>query len=94
MSTGIEEKLAVKVSEEENAERVKPFGLEMRILLSTEDTGGVFYALVCTHGPGEGPPPHFHTNQEEYFYVLEGTYELTINGSSRRAGPGTMVFLP
>jgi quercetin dioxygenase-like cupin family protein len=89
-----EGKLAVKVSDEESAERVKPFGLEMKILLTTEDTEGAFSALVCTHGPGEGPPPHFHTNQEEYFYVLEGTYELTINGSTRLAGPGTMVFLP
>jgi mannose-6-phosphate isomerase-like protein (cupin superfamily) len=49
---------------------------------------------VCVHEPGVGPPPHFHAEQDEYFYVLEGTYEMTVAGETSVAGPGTMVFLP
>jgi quercetin dioxygenase-like cupin family protein len=82
------------VVSEVTADSVRPFGLEMKVLLTTENTGGAFSAVVCTHQPGEGPPPHFHTEQDEYFYVLEGAYEMTVDGKTSLAGPGTMVFLP
>ena len=28
------------------------------------------------------------------FFVLEGTYELTVGGRTATAGPGTIVFIP
>jgi quercetin dioxygenase-like cupin family protein len=79
---------------EATADSVRPFGLDMKVLLTTENTGGAFSAVVCVHQPGEGPPPHFHTEQDEYFYVLEGAYEMTVDGTTSEVGPGTMVFLP
>ena len=86
--------LKPRIVTEAAADAVRPFGLDMKVLLATEDTGGAFSAVVCVHQPGEGPPPHFHTEQDEYFYVLEGTYEMIVGGETSRAGPGTMVFLP
>ena len=78
----------------DGGETIRPFGLEMKVLLSTEDTGGSFSALYVVHQPGEGPPPHVHYNQEEYFYILEGTYEMTVGDVTQTVGPGTMVFVP
>jgi mannose-6-phosphate isomerase-like protein (cupin superfamily) len=46
------------------------------------------------HRPGEGQPDHFHFSQEEVFFILEGTYELTVGGQTSTVGPGTMVFIP
>ena len=78
----------------EQARAIKPFGLNMRVLLSTEATGGAISVILATHKPGEGPPDHVHFDQEETFFVIEGIYELTVDGRTTVAGPGTIVFIP
>ena len=78
----------------EEALAIKPFGLDMRVLLTTEATGGAISVLMAWHKPGEGPPDHVHFNQEEIFFVVEGTYELTVGGETNTAGAGTIVFIP
>ncbi len=80
---------------DEDGEKITPFGLNMRILASADATGGAVSAIVAEHEPGMGPPPHVHFSQEEMFYVIEGTYEIAINGGAPSvAGPGSFVFLP
>lgn len=78
----------------EDGEAIRPFGLNMQIMLTTEQTGGAFSAIVAEHAPGEGPPPHFHRGQEEYVFVLEGRYEVTVGDVTRTVGPGTIMFIP
>jgi len=78
----------------EQAQRLAPFGLDMKVLLTTEATGGALSVLMAWHKPGEGPPDHVHFNQEEIFFILEGTYELTVDGHTTTAGAGTIVFIP
>src|SRR5215470_5839838 len=78
----------------EQAQAITPFGLDMKVLLTTEATGGAISVLMAWHKPGEGPPDHVHFNQEEVFFVLEGSYELTVGGETKTAGPGTTVFIP
>src|SRR5262245_51826971 len=73
---------------------IKPFGLDMNVLLTTEATGGATSVIVAWHKPGEGPPDHVHFDQEEMFFILEGTYELTVDGQTTTAGAGTIVFIP
>ena len=78
----------------EQALPIKAFGLDLKILLTTEATGGAISVLMGWHKPGEGPPDHVHFNQEEMFFIVEGTYELTIDGRASTAGPGAIVFIP
>jgi len=78
----------------EQASRIKPFGLDMKVLLTTEATGGAISVLMGWHKPGEGPPDHVHFNQEEMFFILEGTYELTVDGHTTTAGAGAIAFIP
>jgi quercetin dioxygenase-like cupin family protein len=66
----------------------------MKILLTTEATGGAISVIIACHKPGEGPPDHVHCNQEEMFFIVEGTYELTVGDQTSTAGPGTLVFIP
>jgi uncharacterized cupin superfamily protein len=73
---------------------LKAFGLDLNVLLTTEATGGAISVLMGWHKPGEGPPDHLHFSQEEVFFILEGTYELTVDGQTSTAGPGTIVFIP
>ena len=74
-NSGIGQKLEPRIVTIESNETIRPFGIDMKVLLNT---GGSFSALYVVHQPGEGPPPHVHYNQEEYFYILEGTYEMTL----------------
>lgn len=47
---------------------------------------------VTTVNPGEAPhAPHRHPD-EELIIVKDGTLEVTINGVTRQAGPGSVVF--
>jgi len=78
----------------EQAPSIKPFGLDLKVLLSTEATGGATSVLMGWLKPGEGPGDHVHFNQEEIFFILEGTYEMTVSGQTTTAGPGTIVFIP
>lgn len=78
----------------DEGEAIKPFGLNMQILVRADQTGGRLSVIVAEHKPGEGPPDHVHFNQEEVFYVLEGTYEVGVDGMTRTVGPGTFVYLP
>ena len=73
---------------------IKPFGLDMKVLLSAEATEGKISVILAAHQPGEGPPDHLHHSQEECFYVIEGTYEMTAGNESRMVGAGTIVYLP
>ena len=86
--------LEAAVIEFEQAPAINAFGLDVRVLLTTEATGGAISVLMAWHKPGEGPPDHVHFNQDEVFFVLEGSYELTVGGETKTAGPGTTVFIP
>jgi quercetin dioxygenase-like cupin family protein len=78
----------------EQALAIRPFGLDMKVLLTTEATGGVISVIMGWHKPGEGPPDHVHFSQEEMFFIVEGTYELTVEDQTSTVGPGSIVFIP
>ena len=86
--------LQATIVKPEQALPLKAFGLDLRVLLTTEATGGAIAVLMGWHKPGEGPSDHVHFSQEEIFFILEGTYELTVGDQTTTAGPGTIVFIP
>jgi quercetin dioxygenase-like cupin family protein len=86
--------LAPKVVTPEQGKTISAFGIPMTVMLRAEETGGAFASLVAEFDPGQGPPPHFHHDHEEYFFILEGQFELTVGGTTTVAGPGSMVFVP
>lgn len=43
---------------------------------------------------GHSPPLHYHVNEDEIFYILDGEFRFTIAGGDRRAGPGMTVVAP
>jgi quercetin dioxygenase-like cupin family protein len=87
-------RLQATVIKPEQALAIKPFGLDMKVLLTTEATGGAISVIIADHKPGEGPPDHVHFSQDEVFFIVEGTYELTVGSQTSTAGPGTIVFIP
>lgn len=86
--------LTPRIVSAETAEPIKPFGIDMKVMLDAAATGGAFSAIVAELKPGEGPPPHLHRDREEYFYVLEGSFRMAVDGQEATIGPGTLVFTP
>jgi len=94
MDTRIVPLLRPVITAPEQAPAIKPFNLDMKVLLTTEDTAGAMSVIMAWHKPGEGPPDHLHFDQEEIFFIVDGRYELTIDGHTSINGSGTLVFVP
>lgn len=77
--------LQARIVKPEEASPLKVFGLDLKVLLTTEATGGAVSVLMGWHKPGEGPSDHVHFSQEEMFFIVEGTYELTVGDQTTTA---------
>jgi len=88
------DKLQPRVVHPDQADRLRPFGIDMKVLLAAEQTGGSFSALIADIKPGDGPPLHLHRGHDEYFFVLEGTYQLQVGDLQQTIGPGTLAYVP
>jgi quercetin dioxygenase-like cupin family protein len=44
--------------------------------------------------PGTFVPLHIHPGQDEFIYVLEGTFDLQLGDQKRQARPGDLVRMP
>lgn len=44
--------------------------------------------------PGGGPPLHLHRNEDESWYVIEGTLEFQLGAERAIAPAGAFVFVP
>ena len=61
---------------------------------SREDTGGEFCLLVDHPPAGWSLPAHRHRNEAETIYVVEGEFEMEIDGTRSRLSPGQAVHVP
>jgi mannose-6-phosphate isomerase-like protein (cupin superfamily) len=60
-----------------------------------ESTAGAFSLAEATIRPGtSGPPPHFHRELIDSFFVLDGTLAVTVGEEEVEAGPGAFACAP
>ena len=57
------------------------------------ETGDAFTLLEGENPPGTGVPPHIERYEDETFYVLEGTYAVTVGDETAEFGPGGFVHV-
>ena len=67
-------------------------GDQVDMLVTQDMTGGASATLIQISAPGGGPPPHQHQNEDETFYVIEGEYELLIDGQWIKASAGDSFY--
>jgi len=63
--------------------------------ISGSDNDGTFAVFEQTvTAKGAGVPLHFHPEQEEMFYVLDGTYRFKVGDETFDLQTGDSIFLP
>ena len=75
-------------------ERLWIVGDTMTLKATSESTGGKLVLLENLTAPGGGPPPHIHTREDEFFYVLDGSFEIRIGDEVHSVGAGGFAFVP
>jgi quercetin dioxygenase-like cupin family protein len=71
-----------------------PVGGHVTFKVRGEQTDGRLTAFETVVAPGDGPPLHVHTNEDETFYVLEGDVRFKLADELRQGGRGTFLFIP
>ena len=77
-------------------QREIPFPLHpiFQVVASTDMPSAVsfFHSTIPAGAPGA--PPHVHANEDEIYYILEGTAHFLLGDQVETAGPGDTVILP
>jgi quercetin dioxygenase-like cupin family protein len=63
------------------------------IKCSGNDTSGACALVEAWVPPGNGPPPHIHSREDEAFYILEGVITFHADGRTFTATTGSWVTL-
>jgi uncharacterized RmlC-like cupin family protein len=77
-----------------NGERLWIVGDTMTLKATGDSTCGKLVLLENLTAPGGGPPPHVHTREDEFFYVLDGSFEIRIGDEVHALGPGGFAHVP
>jgi mannose-6-phosphate isomerase-like protein (cupin superfamily) len=62
--------------------------------VSTSDTEGGIYVFESTRIKNGGPSLHYHPEQDEWWYVLQGEFQIRVGDQLYEAKPGDSVFGP
>lgn len=62
--------------------------------ISSKDTDGDSFLFESTRKVNGGPPLHYHPNQDEWFYILEGEFIFKVGEENFTAKAGDSLFAP
>jgi quercetin dioxygenase-like cupin family protein len=67
---------------------------DLNFIASAEQTDGAMLVLESIAPPGEGPPLHVHTREEEAIYVVSGDFRWKLGDTLSDAPAGSFAFIP
>jgi mannose-6-phosphate isomerase-like protein (cupin superfamily) len=70
------------------------FGSPHLFKAAAHNTAGHFDFLTMEMAPMTGPPLHFHEEQDDTFYVLEGVLTVQAGDEILDLGPGEFISIP
>jgi quercetin dioxygenase-like cupin family protein len=68
--------------------------IPMATLVASADTGGGVYVFQHTDMGKGGPPRHVHFGQDEWFYVVRGTFVMEVADRRHVLRPGDSLLAP
>jgi quercetin dioxygenase-like cupin family protein len=63
-------------------------------MAGTADNNEAFDFVISKIRPGTEPPPHIHSREDEFFYILSGEMKAYVDGDVFVVRAGECVFLP
>jgi quercetin dioxygenase-like cupin family protein len=85
----------VAAGDDRNGEKiVLPGGSPNVCKVSAKDTGGAMSTFESTVKQKGGPPAHVHEDQEEWFFVLEGEFDIQVGDDRFKLRVGDSVLAP
>ena len=69
-------------------------GILVSQMAGSADTNRAFDLVISKMRRGTEPPPHVHSREDEFFYVLSGEMRVYADGAVFSATAGECVFLP
>ena len=83
-----------KIVKSGEGEDLRVLADNITVKISAEDTYGQFSFVETNNEAGAGVPPHYHKNEDELFYVVEGEVEFMVHGKTFIANSGDTIFAP
>jgi mannose-6-phosphate isomerase-like protein (cupin superfamily) len=69
-------------------------GILLTQMAATADNNGAFDVLIDKMRRGTEPPPHVHSREDEFFYILSGEIRFYVDGEVFPVTAGECMFLP
>jgi quercetin dioxygenase-like cupin family protein len=66
----------------------------IRLLITSDETGGAMSMIETDVAPGGGPTYHSHSREDETFYVVSGTAEVQIEKEIFQCNAGDRIYGP
>jgi quercetin dioxygenase-like cupin family protein len=63
-------------------------------LAEASDTNAAYSLIEAVLKPGNEPPAHVHSQEDELFYVIEGSFDVYAGADVFQVSAGGCVFLP
>ena len=92
-----DEKQGILVLPDKGTHYAGPKGREAdstELLVSGAQSGGSVGLYRQVIAPKSGPPAHIHRTEDEFFYVVSGSFNFKLGDRSVSAPPGSVVFIP
>jgi quercetin dioxygenase-like cupin family protein len=69
-------------------------GILVSHMAGTTDNNGAFDLTITKMRRGTEPPPHVHSREDEFFYILSGEMKVYADGEVFQVTAGECMFLP
>jgi uncharacterized cupin superfamily protein len=76
------------------SEPIRVGQLTINYLIDGSGSGGMGAFELTVPTESNVPPPHSHSRNDEFLFVLEGILRYTVDGVSRDLRPGEWMFSP
>ena len=74
--------------------KLNVLGHVVNVVLSSADTQGQAFVFEAISPTGLFVPPHAHEREDEYGYIVEGVYEIFVDGDIYEAKSGDVLYFP
>lgn len=69
-------------------------GVTVRLMATSDETGGAYSVIEQVDRPGGGAPPHANTREDIVMAVVEGTLEVRLPNGTVELSPGQSISVP